>query len=41
VCKTSEKRLLGTLDGKTQVLEAEWWKPMSDDEVYTFVEGRD
>jgi hypothetical protein len=23
------------------VLEPEWWKPMSDDEVDTFVEGRD
>jgi len=34
-------RLLGTLKGKTQVLEPEWWKPMSDDEVDTFVEGRD
>jgi hypothetical protein len=33
--------LLGTLKGQTQVLEPEWWKPMSDDEVDTFVEGRD
>ena len=33
--------LLGTLKDKTQVLEPEWWKPMSDDEVDTFVEGRD
>ena len=36
-----KKRFLGTLKGKTQVLEPEWWKPMSDDEVDTFVEGRD
>jgi hypothetical protein len=36
-----KKRLLGTLNGKTQVLEPEWWKPNSDDEVDTFVKGRD
>jgi len=28
------------LKGKIQVLEPEWWKPMSDDEVDAFVEGR-
>ena len=26
-----KKRRLGTLKGKIQVLEPEWWKPMSDD----------
>ena len=36
-----KKRKLGTLKGKIQVLEPEWWKPMSDDEVESFVEGRD
>ena len=36
-----KKRKLGTLKGKIQVLEPEWWKPMSDDEVDAFVEGRD
>ena len=36
-----KKRRLGTLKGKIQVLEPEWWKPMSDDEVEAFVEGRD
>jgi len=36
-----KKRLLGTLKGKIQVLEPEWWKPMSEDEVDDFVEGRD
>jgi hypothetical protein len=37
----AKKRFLGTVKGKTQVLEPEWWKPMADDEVDTFVEGRD
>jgi PIN domain nuclease of toxin-antitoxin system/antitoxin (DNA-binding transcriptional repressor) of toxin-antitoxin stability system len=36
-----KKRRLGTLQGKIQVLEPEWWKPMSDDEVSAFLEGRD
>ena len=36
-----KKRRLGTLKGKIQVLEPGWWKPMSDDEVDAFVEGRD
>jgi len=34
-----KKRRLGTLKG-IQVLEPEWWKPMSNDEVEAFVEGR-
>ncbi|MFZ0580538.1 MAG: type II toxin-antitoxin system prevent-host-death family antitoxin [Candidatus Acidiferrales bacterium] len=36
-----KKRRLGTLKGKIQVLESEWWKPLSDDEAEAFVEGRD
>ena len=36
-----KKRRLGTLKGKIQVLEPGWWKPMSDDEVDAFVQGRD
>jgi hypothetical protein len=36
-----KKRLLGTLKGRIQVLEPEWWKPMPDREVDSFVEGRD
>ncbi len=39
--KAQQKAVLGTLKGKTQVLEPEWCEPMSDDEVDTFVEGRD
>jgi hypothetical protein len=35
-----QKAVARTLKGKTQVLEPEWWKPMLDDEVDTFVEGR-
>ena len=35
-----KKRRLGTLKGKIQVLEPEWWKPLSEDEVDAFVEGR-
>ncbi len=36
-----KKRRLGTLKGKIQVLEADWWKPMSYEEADAFVEGRD
>ncbi|MFZ3332058.1 MAG: type II toxin-antitoxin system prevent-host-death family antitoxin [Candidatus Acidiferrales bacterium] len=36
-----KKRRLGTLKGKIQVLEPEWWKPLSDGEAEAFVEGRD
>jgi prevent-host-death family protein len=31
---TRKKRLLGTLKGKIQVLDPDWWKPM--DEVLMF-----
>ena len=36
-----KKRRLGTLKGKIQILEPEWWRPLSDDEAEAFVEGRD
>jgi hypothetical protein len=36
-----KKRKLGTLKGKIQILDIDWWKPMSDDEADAFVEGRD
>jgi hypothetical protein len=32
-----KKRRLGTLKGKIQVLEPQWWKPLSDDEAEDFV----
>ena len=33
-------RVLGTLRGKIQILDPDWWKPMSDDEVEDFLAGR-
>jgi prevent-host-death family protein len=36
-----KKRKLGTLKGKIQILDLDWWKPMSDAEADAFVEGRD
>ena len=36
-----KKRKLGTLKGKIQILDIDWWKPMSNDEADAFVEGRD
>jgi prevent-host-death family protein len=38
---TRKKRTLGTLRGKIQVLDSNWWKPMSDSEVEDFLAGRD
>ena len=37
---TGKKRILGTLKGKIQILDPDWWKPMSDDEVEDFIAGR-
>jgi antitoxin (DNA-binding transcriptional repressor) of toxin-antitoxin stability system len=34
---TGKKRTLGTLRGKIQVLDQNWWKPMTDEEVEAFV----
>ncbi len=36
-----KKRKLGTLKGKVQIRDANWWKPMSDSEVDALVDGRD
>jgi len=33
-------RALGTLRGKIQILDPDWWKPMTDEEVEAFVSGR-
>ena len=38
---TRKKRTLGTLKGKIQVLDPNWWKPMTDDEVEALLIGRD
>jgi len=35
-----KKRALGTLKGKIQVLDPNWWKPMADAEVEDFLAGR-
>ncbi len=36
----SEKPRFGTLKGKVTARDADWWKPMTDDEVDTLVDGR-
>lgn len=38
---SGKKRKLGTLKGKIQILDAGWWKPLTEEEVDAFVEGRD
>jgi prevent-host-death family protein len=35
-----KKRKLGTLKGKIQICDIDWWKPLSDDEADALVEGR-
>lgn len=37
---TRRKRKLGTLRGKFQILDPNWWKPMTDEEVDAFLQGR-
>jgi prevent-host-death family protein len=37
---SGKKRMLGTLKGKIAVLDPDWWKPMTPDEVEDFVAGR-
>jgi prevent-host-death family protein len=37
---TRKKRRLGTLKGKIQILDPDWWKPMADEEVDALIEGR-
>jgi prevent-host-death family protein len=38
---TRKRRKLGTLKGKFQILDPDWWKPMADEEADAFIEGRD
>jgi prevent-host-death family protein len=33
-------RTLGTLKGKVQVIDPDWWKPMAEEEVEAFLSGR-
>ena len=35
-----EKPKFGTLKGKVNVLDPDWWKPMTDAEVDTLLDGR-
>jgi prevent-host-death family protein len=37
---SGKKRMLGTLKGKIAVLDPNWWKPMTPDEVEDFAAGR-
>lgn len=37
---TRKRRVLGTLKGKIQILDPNWWKPMTDEEVEDFLAGR-
>ncbi len=37
---TRKKPKFGTLRGKIKVLDPDWWKPMTDDEVEAFLGGR-
>jgi antitoxin (DNA-binding transcriptional repressor) of toxin-antitoxin stability system len=38
---TGKKRVLGTQRDKIQILDPDWWKPMTDEEAEDFVEGRE
>jgi prevent-host-death family protein len=38
---TGKKRTLGTLKGKIQILDSDWWKPMADEEVEALLAGRE
>ena len=35
-----KKRQFGTLKGKIQILDPNWWKPMTDQEADDFLNGR-
>jgi hypothetical protein len=35
-----EKPKFGTLKGKVTALDPDWWKPMTNDEVEAFLDGR-
>jgi antitoxin (DNA-binding transcriptional repressor) of toxin-antitoxin stability system len=37
---TAEKPRLGTMRGKIQVNDPDWWKPMTNEEANEFLEGR-
>ena len=33
-------RKLGTMKGKIKIIDPDWWKPMTDEEVEDFISGR-
>jgi prevent-host-death family protein len=35
-----KKRVLGTLRGQIKIIDPNWWKPMTDEEVEDFIAGR-
>ena len=37
---TPKKRTLGMLRGKIKIIDPDWWKPMTEEEVEDFLEGR-
>ncbi|MDQ6663834.1 MAG: antitoxin [Acidobacteriota bacterium] len=37
---TAEKPRFGTLKGRIVINDPDWWKPMSDEEVEGFLDGR-
>ena len=37
---SGKKRTLGTLKGKIQILDPDWWRPMTADEAGDFLAGR-
>jgi antitoxin (DNA-binding transcriptional repressor) of toxin-antitoxin stability system len=37
---TRKKPIFGTLRGKIQIFDPDWWKPMTDKEVEDFLAGR-
>ena len=37
---TGEKPRFGTLEGKVIIHDPDWWKPMTDQEVDAFLDGR-
>jgi len=37
---TRKKRPLGTLKGQIQIVDPDWWKPMTDEEAENFLDGR-
>jgi antitoxin (DNA-binding transcriptional repressor) of toxin-antitoxin stability system len=37
---TGTRRKFGTLKGRIQILDPDWWKPMTDAEVENWIVGR-